>query len=227
MTGQEIDDIVTGLLQDAGYNQWTREDRLRWINAGVRDIATHKPKATTISQNLMLSANSARQAVPADVIQLLDLNCNMGEDGSTPGRAISTVTAERMNAAIPVWRKQKGSQVRHLVVDDRDPSAFYVWPSPSRAIYVEALVHKHPVAITAMSNTLPLDASYQNALVDFVMHMAYSQEAEMPERLSMAAAHYAKYAQTLGIQVQRQKKASAPANSAESPVHPAVDKNAA
>lgn len=227
MTGQDIDDIVAGLLQDADATQWSAEDRLRWINAGVRDIATHKPKATTVSQNILLTAASTRQAVPADTIAVLDLVCNMGESGTVPGRHITAVSADRLGASRPSWRRDKATYVRHLVMDDRDPGAFYVWPAPSAASYVEALLHKHPAAIAALSQTLPLDNSYQNALVDFVMHMAFSQEAEMPERLTLAAAHYAKYAQTLGLQVQRQKKASAPANTAENPTHPVVDKNGA
>lgn len=227
MTGQDIDDLVSGFLQDTAATQWLRADRLRWINAGVRDIATYRPKATTVSQNLLLTAGSTRQAVPADTIGVLDLVCNMGATGTTPGRAITTVATERLSASAPNWRKDRGAAVRHLVLDDRDPSAFYVWPAPSSAVYVEALLHKHPAPIAAMSEVLPLDNSYQNPLVDYVMHLAFAQEIEMPGRLELSAAHYAKYASTMGIKVQMAKKASAVANTAENPTHPVVDKNGA
>lgn len=227
MTGQEIDDIVTGLLQDKAGTQFLPEDRLAWINAGVRDIATHKPKATTISAALLLYAGKTRHVLPTDVIALLDITCNLGATGLIPGRHITQTTAQRLGAIRPKWRSEKGPEVRHFVADDREAGTFCVWPAPPVDTYVDATIHKHPQPITALSETLPLDASYQNALVDFVMHMAFSQEIELPERLTLAGAHYNKYAQTLGIQTARQKKASPGANGPENPAAPVNDRNGA
>jgi hypothetical protein len=228
MKGSDIDTIAGALLVDPNAVTWKAADRLRWINMGVREIATLKPKASTVSAAIQITAGLTRQEVPADVITVLDLTANMGADGLTPGRAISTVAADRLAAAVPTWRTDKGAAVRHLVIDDRDPGAFYVWPAiTSGTWYVEGLLHKHPVAITALGDTLPLNDSYLNALVEYVLHMAYAQDGENPGHAELSVAHYTKFAQTLGVQIQKQKKASPSANSAEAPGYPVVDKNAA
>jgi len=226
MTGDDVNKML-GLLDDPDMVTWTEAERIVYINAGVRDICTHKPKASTVTQNLLLAAGATRQAVPADCIAVLDLACNMGADGATPGRHITTTTADRLGAVVPGWRRDTGAAVKHLVMDDRDSGSYYVWPAPTAAVHVEALVHKLPAAIAALSEALPLNDSYLNALTEYVLHMAYAKDAENPGYVELSIAHYGKYASTLGIQVAKQKRASAPANSPESPVHPAVDKNGA
>lgn len=226
MTGQDVDTIAIGILQDPDNTTWLPADRLTWINAGVRAICTAKPKASTVTEAITVTAGTTRQAVPASSIALLGLNANMGVDGLTPGRAISTVMADRLAATNPNWRRETGTAIKHLVVDDRDTGAYYVWPAiKSGTWYVEALLHKHPVAITAIGQTLPIDDSYLDALVEYELHMAYAQQSENADHAQLSQSHFQKFAAIVGIQVQKQKKASAPANAPENPAYPAVDKN--
>lgn len=222
MTGDDIKADVQAILVDTGI-QWSEANLLLWINAGGRDIATFKPKATTLRQDITLAANVTKQALPAGAIQVLDLTCNMGADGATPGRAITVVAADRLAAARPGWRGDKGDVVKHLVIDDRDPKAFIVWPAPKTALHVEGLVHNQFTPITALAQTISLDDSYRNALGEYVLHCAYAMEGEDID-VGLSAAHYAKYAQIIGIQIKQQKRASAAANSAEAPTYPANDK---
>lgn len=227
MTGNDVNAMLTD-LNDPDMETWTQAERITWMNAGMREIATLKPKATTVTASIALVAGVTRQPVPADTIQVLDLTVNMGADGATPGRTITTTTADRLKAASINWRADKGAAVRHLVVDDRDPKAFYVWPAiKTGPWYVEALQHKFPTPIAALGDTLALDDSYLNALSEYVMHMAYARDSEIQAHGELSVAHYTKFAQILGVQIQKQKKASAPANSAENPAFPAVDKNGA
>lgn len=227
MTGQDVDDILTD-LNDPDRVTWTLADRIRWINAAVRDIATIKPKSTTVTANLPITAGSTRQDKPADVIAVLDLKVNKGADGLTVGRHITTVAADRLGAQVPSWRSDTGPAIKHLVVDDRDPGAFYVWPAiKTGAWQVEALLHRNPVPIAALADTLPLDDSYLNAVAENVKYRCYARDSEMPGHAELAAAHYANFGQIMGIQVQRQKKASPQQNAPENPTYPVVDKNGA
>lgn len=227
MTGNDVNSNLT-ILSDPSMRVWKLPARINAINAAVRDIAANKPKATTVVGNLLLAAGVTRQAVPADVIEVLDLTCNMGPaPGNTPGRVITTVSAERLQASVPGWRRDKGAAVKHLVVDDRDPSSFNVWPAPLTAMYVEGLLQKHPATIAALADTLPIDQSYLNAVIEYTLHMLYAQEAENEEHGALSAAHYNKYVNLMGLQAVKQKRASAPANSAENPAYPVVDKNGA
>jgi hypothetical protein len=228
MTGQDVDDLLSD-LNDPDRTLWTLADRIRWMNAGVREIASAKPKAMTVSDKLAITAGLGRQSVDtATVVAVLDVTGNLGVDGNTPGRPVTVISADRLAASVPSWRTDKGNCVRHVVLDDRDPKSFIVWPAiKSGTWYLEALLQKHPAPIEDVGDTLPLDDSYLNPLAEYVMHMAYARDGESPEHASLSMAHYTKFAQILGIQVQRQKRAAAIANSAENPAYPAVDKNAA
>jgi hypothetical protein len=225
MTGDNIKADVQAVLDDAGI-QWADANLLTWINAGGRDIASYKPKATTLRAAITLTSGVSKQALPAGAIAVLDLTVNLGTSGTSIGRAITPVSEERLRAVRPGWRADTGAAVKHLVQDDRDAGFFTVWPAPNAALQVEALLHKHYTPIAALGDTLTLDDSYRNALGEFVLHMAYAMEGDSMSA-ELSAAHYAKYAQTIGIQVQRQKRASSAANSTENPAYPAVDKNGA
>jgi hypothetical protein len=223
MTGNDVDKQLSD-LNDPDKVTWPDTDRLAWIVAGVREIATHKPKSSTSSENLLLVVGT-KQQLPAGAIAVQDLICNMGEDGDLPGRGITVVSADRLRASRPSWRSETGPVVKHLVVDDRDPKAFYVWPGPSTQLYVEALLHRIPAEVTTLDAVLPLDDSYLNPLVSYCKFRAYAKDGENPDHAQLAIAHFNAFAAAIGIQTMRQKRASAPANSPESPMAPAVDKN--
>lgn len=226
MLASDIDADLSGILSDPGSVTWTADDRLRAINAAVLDICAVKPKASTVSENLGVAPGSTRQAMPEDCFNVLGLTINMGADGATPGRPITTVVADRLGAAQPTWRADKGAAVRHLVLDDRDRSCFYVWPAiKTGPWYVEALKHKRPVPIAALSEPVPLADEYHGAVLEYALHMLYAKDGENGDHASLSQAHYAKYASMLGLQQQQQKKASAPTNSPENPAYPVVDKN--
>jgi hypothetical protein len=227
MLGSDIDTEARLIVQDSDPVHWTPAYMLQSINAGMRDIVTHKPKANTRVGLLTLVANSASQTIPDTSIQLLEVLCNMGVNGTTPGRAITLTSVERMNAAKLDWRRDRAQAVRHYMPDDRDPRVFLVWPAPSAAIKVQARTCDQPTAIDDLADPLPIGDEYRNALVEFVMFRLYSQDAEDSENAQLAAAHYGMYANTLGIQVKQLKAMSAGANSTANPAYPAVDKNGA
>jgi hypothetical protein len=226
MTGDDIEDFTRTLLQDPDSIHWDGVAFLVALNSSLQQVVTDKPKAGSGTENITITANSTRQELPEGVIQVLGLNCNIRTDG-TFGRAITTTTAERMTAASINWRRDRGTAVKHLVVDDRDPGAFNIWPGLATEADVEALVVRMPSEVTDMSAALPLGEEYKNALAHHTLHVLYAMDGEHTLSPELSAAHYAKYAQIMGIQIKQQKRASAPTNSPENPAYPAVDKNGA
>lgn len=226
MKGSDLNTTFDEMLSDPGGVTWGADARLRAINAGVLDICSVRPKASTALENLPITAGQSWQAMPVDCFNVLELVANMGADGNTPGRGITTVAADRMGAASLTWRTDTGPAVRHLVIDDRDRSGFNIWPAiKTGPWYVAARKHKRPTPVADLVTVLPIPDEYMGALVEYALHMLYAQDGENTDHAQLSAAHYSKYASMMGIQVQQQKKASAPANSAESPAYPAVDKN--
>lgn len=226
-TGTDVSNEALALLQDKTNVHVDPADMLEWIRAGVREVVALKPKAGTVTQLIDIVANAVTQAVPAGTIEILDVLANMGADGVTPGRGITVVTLDRMQAAKANWRRDTGAQVKHVIFDDRDNTVYYVWPAVTTAIKAEARLMKFPTPISALTTTVPLDDSYRNPLVYFAMFKAHSQDSSHASNLQMAEAAYTAFLTAMGIQVKAQKKAAPTTNSPVNPASPAVDKNGA
>lgn len=224
MTGTDIKNDLLIRLDDAGGIRWDNDTILLAINEAGRDIVTLKPKAASVRENFVLILNNCRQIIPADAVAVLDAYCNKGAGGATPGRAISIISEERLRASRPNYRSDVGLEVKHLLVDERDPGGFIVWPAVSAAQQIEILLQKHYVPIAALASTITLDDSYRNPMADYVAGALLAMEGEA-QNIQLAMTYYQKYAAYMGVQVKKQKYASAPANSPESPVHPMTDKN--
>ena len=227
MTGTEIDAYARGLLKDPDAVHWLAADMLRWIGAAQRAVVVARPKANTVTKLLTLTAGVAQQSVAATTLQVLDVMSNMGTDGTTPGREITFVSRDRLAAVKPGWRRETGPYIRHWMDDERDGTIFYVWPAPQQAIKVEARTCDLPAEITALTDTVALGSEYKDAVVQYVLSLAHSQDGESTLHMAQAQAHFSNFAQIMGIKVPTQKKASAPANSTENAAYPAVDKNGA
>jgi hypothetical protein len=132
MTGQDVNDLLY-VLSDPDRVTWPLPMRLEAINAGVRDIANAKPKAMTVSLLLDITPGTTRQAVPADVVALLDLTANMG---ATASRRAGTSRLSRpigWPRACRAGAGDKGTAIKHLVIDDRDPARSTCGPPSRRA----------------------------------------------------------------------------------------------
>lgn len=117
------------------------------------------------SIELLLAAN-VKPAPGRDLvgIQLLELLCNMGGDGQTPGTAINVVSKKILDTVSPSWQATTGTAVRSLVVDPMMPRHFMVEPAvPSSGgdVWVRAKYTAMPAPIT-----LPPVADSSGWLVD-------------------------------------------------------------
>lgn len=81
-------------------------------------------------------------AVPVIGSLLLDVVCNMGTAGTTPGKAIRQITEGRelLDALNPNWHTEADTVVTNFMFDPRTPRHFYVTPGAHASTQVWARV---------------------------------------------------------------------------------------
>lgn len=218
ITAQSILSRATQVLQDTTGVRWQARELARWFNDGQREVAIHRPDATTKTatgtcatgtrQNLktMTGVSSLNPA------KLLDVPRNIS------GRAVRLVAREILDAQNPNWHAMTGAATSiHFTHDERDPTAFYVYPPATGATQLEIVFSANPtdVALPAegvtiamslsdtdtsvVSGNLDLPDLFAGAVLDYVLYRAYLKDADYAGNLARAQAHYTAMANALGI----------------------------
>jgi hypothetical protein len=192
---------VRDTLQDPTGARWPDPELLRYLSDGQSEVVIHKPDAKSATEVMEL-APGTRQQIPAGSLRLLDVIRNMGEDGETPGDAITLAGRGVLDSRRRGWHAdQPGRQVDHYVMDLRAPETFYVYPA-APGFHIEVLLAKTPADVTSVSQLISLDRIYVGALVNYVLFRAYAKDADFAANLERAALHAQAFAAALGAKTQ-------------------------
>lgn len=192
LTTQAVVTRVSTLLQDTSNIRWPTAELVLWISDAQREIAAFKPDAFVKTLVLQLVAGS-RQALPNDSVMLIDVVRNMGTTGTTPGRVPRLVNREILDAQMPGWHTEGPSaEVLHYTFDPANQKVFYVQPPqpPSGARGSLEIVYSAAPTEVALSGPLVLDDTWINAVTNYVLHRAYSKDAEYAANSGLAALYY-------------------------------------
>lgn len=218
MKAADIMGEVRVILGDKTNVRWPLPELRLWINAGLREIAVHKPNACTRVVS-MTCAVGTRQSIPPLATSLLRVIRNIaGLSTPTIGRrAIVAVPREIMDSQNPHWHNPSAhppqKEVIHAVQDPADQRNFYVWPPNDGTGKIEIEVTRIPDRVeigaspTLLSNPayaveIDLDRVYQNSLVDYALYRAYLKDAGFAGNATRAAAHYQAFGQALGVKLE-------------------------
>lgn len=197
VTVQSVLDRVQQTLQDTGGIRWSETNELvNWVNDAQREIALLKPDATSVNTTITLSEGT-KQTIPSDGNRLLRIIRNMSaSSGGTGGRAIRLVSRDVLDTQTPTWHDPSTTGdaahtniVKNYVYDEQDPKNFYVFPGVSGDSYVELVYSKNPTIVTAADN-LGVDDVYANAIMNYVLFMAFMKESEAAGSATRASSHY-------------------------------------
>lgn len=189
------------LLHDISGVRWSSADLLLWLNDGQKQVAIHRPDASVFNGAVALTAGNTKQSVPAAGVRLLSVNRNMGT-GSTPGRPVTLVDRDILDAQLPDWHTDDAAAViKHYVFDIKDPRTFFVYPRPLASVYVEMSHSVLPTDCASTSSTIGIPAIYSNALLDYIMYRALSADTEYADQ-PRADRHYNTFLQSLGLKLQ-------------------------
>lgn len=194
-------DKVRAVLQDTTSVRWPDSELIEWVNDAQHEIALIKPDATAINESIPL-AGGTKQSLPANALRLLRVIRNM-QDATVGigGRAIRIVDREILDAQDPNWHDPFSTGlsafdtvVKHYMYDEQDPLHFYVYPGIDGQIrpvpMIEIIYSAKPADVVSRASQLSVPDLYVNAVMNYVLYMAYMKDAEYSGNSQRAASHY-------------------------------------
>jgi len=167
-----------------------------WINDAQREIALLKPDASAINETITLAAGT-KQDIPSAGNRLLKVVRNMSAASNGTGkRAVRLVDAEVLNGQTPDWHDPTVSGdaahtdvVKHYIYEESNPRNFYVYPGVSGNAYLEIVYSSNPTAV-AQADNLSIPDIFANAVLNYVLYMAYMKDAEYAGNQQRASSHF-------------------------------------
>lgn len=194
---QSVIDRVQTTLQDTTGVRWPVVGELvLWINDAQREIALLKPDASAKNTTITL-VEGTKQDIPSDGNRLLRAVRNMSAaSGGTGKRSVRLVQREVLDAQTPDWHDPLVSGdaahtnvVKHYIYDEQNPRNFYVYPGVSGSAYLEIIYSANPSTV-GQSDNLDIPDIYANAVMNYVLYMAYMKDAEYAGNNQRAASHF-------------------------------------
>ena len=206
ITAQSIIRRVVDIIQDATNVRWTVPELVRYLNDGQREIVLHRRDAMSTNAALALAVGT-KQAIPAAGTELIDVIRN----SNTPKRAVRLCNREILDAQSPGWHGQTAAaEILHYMFDARDPKVFYVYPPAAAGASLDIVYSALPTDVTepaegslytAVTGNISVPDIFANVLQDYIFYRAYTKDADYAGNLQRATAHYAAFANALGVDV--------------------------
>lgn len=208
---QEILDRVTDLLLDKDraddQARWSDDELIRWINDSRMAIITRKPSACSKIVTVALAAGS-HQTIPSNGVQLLDIICNMGMDGASPGRSIRRTDRQNLDDDDLYWQSATQKvEISQFTYDDRTPKDYFVSPPAKAGTQIKISHAAIPDQVNAPEDSLDVGLEVMDAVVNYVAFRAKSKDSEYANA-GEAAGFYGAFGDALGVQTQTQAAAS-------------------
>lgn len=197
VTVQSVIDRVQAVLQDTTGVRWpVTAELVLWVNDAQREIALLKPDASAVNTTVTL-ATGTKQEIPSAGNRLLKVIRNMSaSSGGVGKRAIRLVDLSVLDSQTPNWHDPATTGdaahtnvVKHYSYEEANPRNFYVYPGVSGNAYVELVYSANPVTVT-LSDNLSIPDIFANAIMNYVLYMAYMKDAEFAGNQQRASSHF-------------------------------------
>ena len=197
VTVQSVIDRAQTVLQDTTGVRWpVVAELVLWINDAQREIALLKPDASATNATITL-VTGTKQDIPSGGNRLLKVVRNMSAASSGTGkRSVRLVDREVLDAQTPDWHDPTVAGdaahttiVKHYIYDEANPRNFYVYPGVSGNAYLEIIYSSNPAVVTQSSN-LSIPDIFANAIMNYVLYMAYMKDAEFAGNAQRASSHF-------------------------------------
>jgi len=208
ISAQSIVRRVIETLQDNTSIRWPVAELVRYLNDGQREVVLYRPDSMVTNAAVTCVAGS-RQSIPANGSKLIDVLRNSA--ATSAKRAIRQTNREILDAQVPGWHQITGSvDVLHYTYDPRDPKVFYVYPPATAQAQVDVVYASYPTDVvepadgttyTSVTGNISLPDIYGNVLQDYILYRAYMKDSEYAGNAQRAQAHYAAFANALGIEM--------------------------
>lgn len=178
---------VASLLQDTAHVRWTAQSLTDYLNEAQLAVVKKVPSANTTISDLTL-VEGTQQNLPADGMTLLDVTRN--KPGGSPGAVIRWVDMDIQDATDPDWHTATAAvTVDEYMYDPQDPYVFWVSPPQTGTPTDVELKYSAIPTVVNIGDNIILRDEYVNALVEYMLHRAYSRDAEYAGEDGRAMTH--------------------------------------
>jgi len=197
VTVQSVIDRVQSVLQDTTGVRWPVTGELvLWVNDAQREVALLKPDASAVNTTVTLTTGT-KQEIPSAGNRLLKVVRNMSAaSGGTGARAVRLVDLAVLDSQSPSWHDPTVTGdaahtniVKHYAYEESNPRNFYVYPGVSGNSYIELIYSANPATVT-LSDNLSIPDIFANAIMNYVLYMAYIKDAEFAGNQQRASSHF-------------------------------------
>ncbi len=206
ITAQSIIQRCIGILQDSTSIRWPVNELVRYLNDGQREVVLNRPDCRPVNATKALAVGT-RQTLPTDGAKLIEVIRNT----SGNKRAVRLTNREILDAQVAGWHGlNPATEILHFVYDPRDPTVFYVYPPAASGASLEIVYASYPTNITepadgaqftAVSGDMSVPDIFGNAIQDYILYRAYTKDSEYAGNAARAQAHYAAFANALGMEI--------------------------
>ena len=185
------------ILQDTTGTRWSEKELLEWLNDAQLAVVNRRPD-TYVQNEAFNCIAGTRQTIPPTGLKLIRVLRN-----GTVGSPIRYIDMRILDDQVPDWHVEVGtSDVKHFTADTLDPKTFYLYPAPVVGHAIQIVYSSAPATITAVSDTITLDDSYLNPILDFMLYRAYSKDANYTQNASRASMHLDAFRIAIGDKTQ-------------------------
>lgn len=205
MLASDIIDRARIVLNDADGVRWLDAEFLKWINDGQRVIALVRPDSCVSNETKTLVAGT-KQTLPANGLRLLDVIRNKVTHGNDElgGRVVRMVDRDVLDTQNINWHSETASAtIKNFVYDNRDPTTFYVYPPATAGAKLEIIFSKNPTDVTTTGSTISVADIYLDPLLNYVLHRAYSKDAEFAQNFQLSASYLQIFQSMLGLKTMK------------------------
>lgn len=208
ITAQSIIRRCVETLQDNTSVRWPVAELVRYLNDGQREVVLYRPDSVVTNTTVTCVAGT-KQSIPTGGAKLIEVIRNVASTSAK--KAVRLTNREILDAQTPAWHNATGTvDILHFMFDPRDPKTFWVYPPATASAQLELLYAAYPTDITepadgstysAVTGNISLPDVFGNSLIDYILYRAYTKDSEYAGNLQRAQAHYASFANALGIEI--------------------------
>ena len=214
MKARDLFERVQTIIQDEDGTHWPLSELNMWLNDGQRTIVEQKPSANTATVTLDLRPGAYQELrYPYSMILRVISNAYTDKSDGKSRRAITMADRDQLAALLPDWQDEKRAkqQIAHVLYEETEPRAFYVYPPSDGSGAISALVVVVPAPVDPTDDPdligsydvpLSIDDMYFNCLVHFVIAMAYLKDGQFNAgSMQRAVMHFQQFSSLLGVRV--------------------------
>lgn len=200
----DIIDRAEEILQDNSNVRWSQQSLLDYLNDAQREIVLYRPDANPVNASLTLTADSAKQSLPAAGMRLLRVYRN----SNPKTNPIAQIDRAVLDDKVENWYGTTGTAVEYYIYDNLDPKTFYIYPHTTASdATIEIVYSAMPSEITISdfatdTTVIGIDDVYANAILDYILYRSYLKDTEYAGDLQRANSYLSAFNGALNVKNQ-------------------------